>query len=1367
MEKKKIRTLLEEFNASACPVPDGSLPELFEAHVARDPQAIALTCGVESLSYGKLNARANSLAHHLIGLGVGPEVLVGVGLDRSFDMVAALLAILKAGAAYVPIDPDLPALRRDTLVADSGLRHMLTVKANRDLFVDRVKHVVILDDDAGHLSNQSLENPGIVSHPDNLAYLNYTSGTSGGPKAVLVAHAGVLRLVHQPNYVRLGASSRLLQMAPISFDAATFEIWGTLLNGATLVIMPPGPVSPQEIGEVIINKHVDTIFLTTGLFNAIVSFALPALGGVRQLLTGGEVISTDHVEQVLRAHPDCQVIHCYGPTENTTFTCCYPVPPLSNPHAGVPIGFPINNTRQYILDASLEPAPIGVEGELYVAGLGLARGYLNRPALTAERFVADPHATAPGQRMYRTGDLARWRADGSLEFLGRVDHQVKIRGFRIELGEIEAALATHPAVSQAAVLARDDGPGGKQLVAYVVPAGHAVSNRADLRHHLAERLPEYMVPAAIVMMDTLPLTANGKLDQRALPAPERQLDGYRAPRSPQEAALCSIFAAVLELSRVGIDDSFFALGGHSLLATRIIGRVRATFGVELPIRTVFEAPTVAELATRLRGAAAARVPVVRQPRPDRMPLSFAQQRLWFLYRLDGPSATYNIPMALRIEGDLNHDALEAALADVLTRHESLRTIFNERDGLPFQEILPAHEAHCSLAIRDIALADLAEHLAAAASTSFDLAREIPVRAWLFRLRPRCHVLLLLLHHIAGDGWSLGPLWRDLTRAYTARNRGQAPDWVELPVQYADYTLWQRGLLGEEDAHENALAGQLAFWRQALTGVPDELNLPFDRPRPPIASHRGATVPVRLSAEVHRHLLELAHASGASLFMVLQAGLAALLTRLGAGLDIVIGAPIAGRGERELEDLVGFFVNTLVIRTNVSGDPSFRELVSRVRAYALEAYAHQDVPFERVVEALKPTRSMARHPLFQIMLALQNTPESEVILPGLTIREEPLVGVVSKFDLTLALCESLGPGAQPQGIQGVLEYSLDLFDRRTAASIGARFARLLDKATANPDLPLHQLGLPVGAERQMLLEGFNARVFELPDASLPDLFEMQVARNPEAVALIDETTTLCYGELNARANRLAHHLIGLGIGPESLVGVCLERSVEMVVGVLAILKAGGAYVPLDLDYPEARLTQLLADACPTLVLSTNALMDRLPRMTKILTLDTPQTHMLLDQAQPHNPTDRERSCTLRPLHPAYVIFTSGSTGTPKGAPNTHEGLVNQVLWMQAAYQLDATDRVLQKTPFSFDVSVWEFFWPLLFGAGIVVALPGKHKDPQYLVEVIRRQRVTTLHFVPPMLHAFLNHPDSNTCCCLRRIFCGGDTLSGHVQSQFFT
>ncbi len=891
-------------------------------------------------------------------------------------------------------------------------------------------------------------------------------------------------------------------------------------------------------------------------------------------------------------------------------------------------------------------------------------------------------------------------------------------------------------------------------MAYVVAVRQAGSDAPTLRRYLAERLPDYMVPSAFVMIDALPLTPNGKLDRRALPAPERQRDEYRSPRTHVETALCDIFADVLELERVGIDDNFFALGGHSLLATRVVGQARVFLGVELPIRAVFEAPTVAELATRVSGGHASRAPLVRQERPDRLPLSFAQQRLWFLNRLEGPNATYNIPMAWRVEGDLDQGALESALADVVARHESLRTIFPERDGVPFQGILPPHEALCSLAAADIAEADLAERLAAAAATPFDLAREIPIRAWLFRIGRERHVLLVLLHHIAGDGWSRGTLWRDLTLAYTARHQGETPAWVELPVQYADYTLWQRALLGDDDASESTLAGQLAFWRNALSGVPDELGLPFDRPRPPIASHRGATVPVRLDAELHRRLLELAHACGASLFMVLQAGLAVLLNRLGAGDDIPIGVPIAGRGERALEDLVGFFVNTLVMRTDVSGNPSFRELVSRARAFALDAYAHQDVPFERVVEAVQPARSLARHPLFQVMFVLQNTPESEVSLAGLGVHKEPLVRVVSKFDLLLSLSESLGPGKKPAGIGGTLEYSSDLFDASTADSIVARFIRLLDEASRDPDTPLHRLSVLDRLEREKLLEGFNATACPVPQRSVPELFESWVVRNPEAVALISETVSLCYGDLNTQANRLAHHLVSLGVGPETLVGICIDRSVAMVAALLAILKAGAAYVPIAPDLPAARRGTLILDSGLRHMVTTAAYNDLfLDQITHVVTLDDNSRRL-------SNQRDDNPGITTLPKNLAYLNYTSGTTGVPKAVLVPHIGVLRLVHQPNYA-RLDTSSRLLQMAPLSFDAATFEISGALLNGGSLVIMSPAS-LSPQEIGEVLVRHKVDTLWLTAGLFNGVVDFA-LPALAGVRQLLAGGDVLSvEHVE-----
>ena len=1356
--------LLEEFNATAHPLPEATLPALFEGQVARTPEALALLCGEERLSYGALNARANRLAHWLLAHGVGPERVVGIALERSPEMVVALLATLKAGGAYLPLDPEYPAARLAQMLGEAAPVLVLTSRSVRARLPQGLE-LLALDapETQAALARAPTHNPTDADRPTPLrpqhpAYVIYTSGSTGRPKGAPNTHLGLVnRLLWMQAAYGLKATDRVLQKTPYSFDVSVWEFFWPLLFGAGLVVAAPGQHrEPRDLLEAVRRQRITTVHFVPSMLRAFLEAS--ERGGpqcpLRRVICSGEALTGELQSRFFSRFPGAELHNLYGPTEaaiDVTAWACRRAEGELTP----PIGTPIWNTRAYVLDAWLEPVPVGVMGELYIAGAGLARGYLARPGLTAERFVADPYGVA-GSRMYRTGDLARWRLDGTLEFLGRADQQVKIRGFRIEPGEIEAVLMAHEGVGQAAVVVREAGPGGSQLVAYVVPAAGAVPEGAVLRRALSERLPEYMVPAAFVVLEALPLTPSGKLDRRALPAPERQgEERYRGPRTPEEQLLCELYAEVLGLERVGIDENFFALGGHSLLATRLISRVRAVLGVELPVRALFEAPNVAALVNRLREGRPARPALLAQVRPARLPLSYAQQRLWFLYRLEGPSATYNLPAALRLAGELDAGALEGALAEVVARHESLRTVFPEEHGVPFQRVLPVEESAPVFLTEDVSEAALAERLAAAAATPFELSGELPLRAWLFRVAPRCHVLLLLLHHIAGDGWSLGPLGRELAQAYAARCRGEPSAFTALPVQYADYTLWQRELLGEEDDPESVLARQLSFWRRTLAGAPEELNLPAERPRPALASYRGGTVPVRVEAALHRGLLELAQASGASLFMVLQAGLAALLSRLGAGEDIPIGSPVAGRGERALEALIGFFVNTLVLRTDVSGDPSFRALIGRVRAFDLEAYGHQDVPFERVVEALQPDRSFARHPLFQVMLVLQNAPGVELVLPGLRIHPEALGSNVAKFDLTLSLRECLGAGRAPLGLEGELEYSVERFERRTAEALVGRLVRVLEGGVGRPEVPLHRLEVLGPEERHALLEEFNATAHPLPEATLPALFEGQVARTPEALALLCGEERLSYGALNARANRLAHWLLAHGVGPERVVGIALERSPEMVVALLATLKAGGAYLPLDPEYPAARLAQMLGEAAPVLVLTSRSVRARLPQGLELLALDAPETQAALARAPTHNPTDADRPTPLRPQHPAYVIYTSGSTGRPKGVV-VERGVLAVFLGAMAAHLTFAPgDRHVAVTTITFDISLLEFLLPLCHGAEVLLAGKQEARDPLRLASLIRSRHANSLQATPS--HWKLLVEQDPTCLQALRILSGGEAL----------
>ncbi|MEU6371494.1 amino acid adenylation domain-containing protein, partial [Streptomyces sp. NPDC046931] len=915
----------------------------------------------------------------------------------------------------------------------------------------------------------------------------------------------------------------------------------------------------------------------------------------------------------------------------------------------------------------------------------------------------------------------------------------------------------------------EDRPGDKRLVAYVVPRETEAFDAGELRRYARERLPEFMVPAAVVTLLELPLTANRKLDRRALPAPDYAASATsRAPRSERERELCEIFAEVLEVQRIGIDDGFFDLGGHSLLATRLISRIRTRLGIEVPLRTLFEGPTVAQLTDRItRDGDRARPALAARTRPAELPLSFAQLRLWFLNRLEGgAAATYNLPITLRLTGSLDRDALAAALRDVVERHESLRTVFPEGpDGTPYQHILDAHEAVVTLDVVETPAAHLDARMAETAAQGFDLTTQPAFMARLFTVDDTTHLLMVVLHHITGDGWSMAPLARDVARAYEARIDGEAPAWEPLPVQYADYALWQRELLGDESDPDSVSHRQIRHWTQALADLPEQLALPTDRPRPAVASNRGDSVSFTLDAELHQRLTTLARESDASVFMVVQAAFAALLSRLGAGTDIPIGSPVAGRTDEALDDLVGFFVNTLVLRTDLSGDPTFRELVDRVREVDLAAYAHQDVPFEHLVEVLNPARSMAAHPLFQVMLAFQNVDQPELRLPGLTVAVEQAATTAARFDLCVYLDELHAADGTEGGLAGVLEFATDLYDRETAHELVARFERILRSAVHDPDQPIAGLVLLTAAERRRTLEEWNATDTEVRQAPLPVLFEEQVTRTPDAAAVIHDDVTVSYAELNARANRLARLLVERGAGPERIVALALPRSVDQVVAVYAVTKAGAAYLPVDPEYPADRIAYMLDDARPVCVLTTADTQPLLPEALPALVVDDPAFVDGLTAYADTDLRDVDRVSALLLRHPAYVIYTSGSTGRPKGVMIPHDAIVNRLAWMQARHPQRAGDRILQKTPTGFDVSVWEFFWALQVGATMVVAKPGGHRNPAYLVEVIRAQRVTTLQFVPSMLAVFLAEPTAGTCTTLHTVILGGEALSLELADKF--
>ncbi len=1245
---------------------------------------------------------------------------MGLCVERSLEMLVALLGILKAGGAYLPLDPDYPPERLAFMLEDARAPLLLTQSTLLDKLPQHRARVVHLDADRPAIAAQPTSTPANGLQPQNTAYVIYTSGSTGTPKGVSVTHGGIPNLAAvQIDRFAITSAARILQFASQSFDAALWEMASALMGGAALVLIAPGKRSGDALARLIREQDVTHATLPPVLLPD-----LPADLPLATLIVAGEACPPD---EVARWSPGRRMINAYGPTETTV---CATMSDALSGAVAPPIGRPIWNTQVYVLDGGLQPMPAGIAGELYIAGAGLARGYLGRAGLTAERFVADPFGPA-GSRMYRTGDLARWRADGMLDFLGRADTQVKLRGFRIEPGEIEAALVRHADVAQAAVIVREDVPGNRRLAAYVVPAECQEVDAAALRAYLATSLPDYMVPSAFVVLDKLPLTPNGKLDRKALPAPDlTPADVWRGPRTPQEEMLCALFAEVLGLERVGIDDNFFALGGHSLLATRLISRIRSTLDVEIAIRSLFEAPTVEALVKRLGDdGQAARPALCPMVRPAEIPLSFAQRRLWFLNRLEGPSATYTIPLAVRLTGALDRAALEAALGDIVERHESLRTIFPDTLGVPRQLILEASAARPRLLVTEVSADALPRALANAAQSGFDLAGEPPLRVHLFTLDESEHVLLLLLHHIAGDGWSLAPLARDLARCYGARRNGRTPELAALPVQYADYTLWQHEVLGAEEDKESAIARQLAFWTSTLKDLPDQIELPSDRPRPAQASHRGDRVSFTLPAELHGGLVALARTSGASLFMVLQAALAALLTRLGGGHDIPIGSPIAGRTDSALDDLVGFFVNTLVLRTDTSGNPSFRELIARVRTGNLAAYSHQELPFERLVEVINPARSLARHPLFQVMLAFQNNaPVRFDHLPGLHTAFEPVANVSAKFDLSLALGEQRSSDGSPAGINGALEYATDLFDRGTAEAMARRFVRLLEAAIADPEETIGTLDILGPDERRTILRDWNDTARAIPSATLPELFAAQAAKTPDATAVVFADERLTYAQLDARSNQLAHHLRALGVGPEVVVGLCAERSLEMLVGLIGILKAGGAYLPLDPDYPAERLGFMLADAGAPLLLTHSALLGRLPAhgaRTVWLDADWP--------AIAEQPTSAPTSA-LQPQNTAAVIYTSGSTGVPKGVSVAHLGILNLAAAQIERFAIASDANVLQFASPSFDAAISEIATVLTSGAALVLPAAAE-RSGDALARLIRAQAVSHAT-LPPVLLADL-------------------------------
>ncbi|WP_285561466.1 non-ribosomal peptide synthetase, partial [Actinoplanes regularis] len=1317
--------VVEAWNDTARPVSERSAVESIAARVAEVPDEIAVTGSAGSLTYRQLWQASTRVAGALAAHGVTRGQRIGLVMERSVDLLPILLGVWRSGAAYVPVDPQWPLAR-----AEFVLRRTDLVVGDRDLpGIDVVAVETLLTGPDG---------PVVRPAAADLAYVMYTSGSTGTPKGVEISHGSVAALV-QDSCWSAAARGRVLLHAPHAFDASIYELWVPLVSGGRVVVAEPSRMDAETLAGLVRTHELTAVHVTAGMFGVLADVSPDCFGGLGEVLTGGDVVPVGAVSRVMAAEPGLRVTHLYGPTEATLCATAHAIEPGAEVPGVLPIGGPRDNTRVFVLDEFLMPAPVGVLGELYISGSGLARGYADDAGLTAGRFVACPLGT--GERMYRTGDLARWDTAGRLYFAGRADEQVKIRGFRIEPAEIQAVLTAHPQVSQAAVIAREDRPGDKRLVAYLVADGDVLEVPA-VREFAAQRLPEYALPT-LILLDVLPVTANGKLDRAALPAPDFGPPGGRAAETATEELLCGLFAEILGVPSVPVDVPFFELGGDSLSAMRLVARIRAVFETDINVRGLFTHPTVAGVAELVHGSeGAARPALEARPRPESLPLSYGQQRMWFLNRIEdaGQSVAYNMPMVLRISGDLDVAALEAALGDVADRHEVLRTVYPDADGAAYQRIVEGAAGRPSLQVTQVAGSDVTAELTAYLEQGFDLGVELPWRARLLVTEAGEFVLAIVAHHIALDGWSMGVLTRDLRAAYTARRQGQAPTWTELDVQYADYALWQREVLGDLDDESSLIAEQLAFWRETLSGAPQELVLPTDRPRPAVASMRGATVNVRAGAETHARLVELAQRSGSTVFMVAHAALAVLLSRMGAGIDIPLGTSVAGRGDAALDDLVGFFINTLVLRTDLSGDPSFTELLARVRETDLAAYANQEVPFERLVDELSPVRSLARNPLFQVMFVVQNLPQNQDgwSLPGVLVRPEDHdpVHAAAKFDLSVILVEHHDERGRPAGFTTEILYATDLFDESTAQSLANRLVAVLGQVAADPQLTLSQVDVLTGAERDLVTREWNDTTVPVAAASVPELIQRWVAATPDAVAVRDgDGRLLTYGQLDEWSQGVAFGLRSAGVNRGDRVGLCLPRSVEMVAAMLGVWRVGAAFVPLDPQLPVARREFMTVDSGTSLVLSA------------------------WDSAWESGAEVPAVVVDGRDL--AYVIYTSGSTGVPKGVAVAHAGVASLAQVMAPVLDVSAGTAALQFASFSFDASVLDVVTVLGAGGTLVIADDEQRRDMAALSRLVRDANVRVASVVPSLLAAL----DPAQVAGIRRWVLGAEFLSADLASRW--
>ena len=1340
-------TLLEEFNATEAAYPkEKSMVGLFEEQVRKSPDAVAVVYEKEQLSYKELNKRSNQLARYLQKQGVKAETLVPICVERSVEMVIGILGILKAGGAYVPIDPEYPADRISYMLEDTGASIVLSSKESREkLNVTATAQVIELDGDWEQIKKEKSSDLKEIIGPKQLAYVIYTSGSTGRPKGVMIEHGSAGAFIAWCRHEFACSEYDIVYATTsICFDLSVYELFYPLSTGKPVRIVENGLAISKYLAE-------DTNILLNTVPSVIESLLNEKtnLSGVKVINMAGEPIPARVLEGLDTTKTE--VRNLYGPTEDTTYST------MSVLENGKPItiGKPIWNTRIYILNKDKALSPVGIAGEICIGGAGIARGYLNRPELTAEKFIKDPFAKETGSRLYRTGDLGRWLPDGNIEYMGRIDDQVKIRGYRIELGEIESVLNQSGLIQQAVVLAKADSSGSKRLVGYVVANGDY--DKQAIISYLQGRLPEYMVPALWVELESLPLTPNGKIDKKALPEADVSdlvNNTYVAPRNELEEKLAAIWQEMLGLERVGIYDNFFELGGHSLLAMRVISMIRRELDIDIAIKDLFIYPRIEKLSVFLNEQSRGSLlpPIAAEVRPLYIPLSFSQERLWFIDQLEG-SVKYHMPAVLRLKGNLNIEALKHTLAKIIDRHEILRTVILEHEGRGYQQIMPVDNGTLGViegpAKKD-RTAGLLPIISGLTSKPFDLSKDYMLRADLIKLGGEDHLLVVTMHHIASDGWSISILVKEVIALYEGCVNNLAVALPELRVQYADYSIWQQKYM-----QGVLLESKLGYWKEKLEDVA-MLQLPADYSRPAIQSSRGAARSFKISPELTAGLQVLSHQEGATLYMTLLAAFKVLLFRYSGQEDICVGTPIAGRNHREMEGLIGFFVNTLALRSRVREDMSFIKLLEAVKETTLEAYGHQDVPFEKVVDAVVKERDMSRNPLFQVMLIFENTPDvPELKMGELSLTTESQEHATSKVDISLFIRET------STGIKGTVEYATDLYKEETIDRMIGHYTNLLRSIVASPQEQVGRLGMLSVGEEKTLLVDFNATEADYPkDKSIVDLFEEQVIKTPAAVAIVFENEQLTYKELNEHSNQLARYIQKKGVKAETLVPICLERSLEMIIGILGVMKAGGAYVPVDPEYPQERISYMLEDTSAAIILSSKASREKLNgnKTVKVIALDSDWE--LIEKEQSSNLKE-----VISPKQLAYVIYTSGSTGKPKGAMNEHMGVVNRLTWAQNYFKLSSRDTVLQKTTFCFDVSVWELLWPLLAGARLVFAKPGSQGDSAYLRELIDSQKITMLHFVPSMLSVFLSDLEPGNCKGLENVLCSGEALRASQVQTF--